>query len=98
MTRNNSGRKSPSAVGQPDKYDELEMSLLYSSPHLEHGADVVGVDIDKRPPTPSDEPVVDSRGQEMVAGTYARERSARQDAQYRAAATPYEAPDADEED
>jgi hypothetical protein len=98
MSSHNSGRKSPSAVGQPDKYDELEMSLLYSSPHLENGENVVGVDIDKRPPTPSDEAVEDSRGQELVPGNYARERSARMDAQYRAAATPYEASDADDQE
>ncbi len=96
MTSRNSGSKSPSAVGQPDKYDELEMDLLYSSPHLENGANVVGVDIDKRPPTPNDEPVENSRDQELVPGTYARERTARMDAQYRAAASPYEASDADE--
>jgi len=98
MSSFNSGQKSPSAVGQPDKYDELEMDLLYSSPHLENGDNVVGVDVDERPPTPNDEPVEDSRGQKLVAGTYARERSARMDVQYRAAASQHETSDEDERD
>lgn len=98
MSSFNSGQKSPSAVGQPDKYDELEMDLLYSSPHLENGDNVVGVDIDKRPPTPNDEPVEDSQGQELVPGNYARERSARMDAQYRAAASQHETSDKDDQD
>ena len=74
------------------------MSLLYSMPEIEMGGEPVGSDIDARPATPCDEAVVDSRGQELVPGNYARERSAERDAQYRAAATPYEHSDADDQE
>jgi|GEM_PF-4383146 len=92
MSSNNHGRKSPSTVGQPDKYDELAVDFLYSVPEEEMGGEPIGSSrIDGLPGTPSDEPLTDAEGNEMVAGTYARERSARTDARYRAMGREYEA-------
>lgn len=84
------GHTRPSTVGQRAKYDELNEDLLYSSPHCEHTVVPPDAGIDGRPATPFDESVTTDDGQELVPGTYARERRAQQDAKYRAAAEQYE--------
>lgn len=79
MTDTHSRQLTASDVEQPDKYDELNEPLLYSSPHLEHGPAHPG--IDGRPAPERDEPVTDRHGQELQSSRR-REWNASNDAAY----------------
>lgn len=79
MSYQYSSQKKATDVGQQAKYDELNETLLYSSPHQEHGPAHPGVD--GRPGAPAAEPATDADGQELRASR-SREYAAETDATY----------------